>query len=121
MRNKFKGFNGKYSFIKYKNLITERNTRHRTPLINRGALALKSLRFVFDTLHFLESIHVRLHDLSKRLHHLSDVGLLHHSRQLLVLGFHSNQAVVLVGLGMWWSAFSGFRFVDSIIYKLILS
>lgn len=78
-------------------------------------LALQRLRFVLDSLYFLQTVHVRLHDLPVRLHHLGNVRLLHHRRKFFVLRLHSYQTVILIGLGMFGSSFSRFRLVDSIV------
>lgn len=94
--------------------------RHRFDLIlskDFFSLALKCLCFVFDSFHLLETIHVRLHDLSIWLHHFWDVGLFDDCWEFLVFRSHSYQTVVLGRFWMGWSAFSGFGFVDSIVWK----
>lgn len=49
----------------------------KTKGVDQLPLALKRLRFVFDTFDFLKPVHVRSHDLSVRFHHFRDVRLFH--------------------------------------------
>jgi hypothetical protein len=106
-----------FVFIKFLlSLITEKiQTMHSKFEFDQSPLALQGLRFVFYSLHLLQAIHIRLHDLSIGFHYFRDIGFLNNCRQFLALRLHSDYAEVFGWLRVLRSAFSWLWFIDAII------